>query len=437
MSMSMAGQNFITPNEISFPTFPNQNHNIPIFPINHTNYITTQLHFQPNFPSIPNTHDQTPSYNAYDEDLGFDPMIADYINTKWDHSNQFSVPPEELSGYHTQMELWVSSENNSSLISSDSNGWPSMNLDTDSRISSLSLIENSKPDNSCNSNSVLSSRLDDFDDNKQIRLSLQNHQSGSKRYLHMIQEILSEITTYSLGDVEKTRHKQMNFDNRNNRFEGHNHPELRELGIKAIRKHLLVLLQQVDEQFNRCLTEIHRVKSAFHVVSNLDPRMHASFALHTISSFHNNLRKRLCNQILAIGPDYNEIDPKKSELSSLLQKHWAHQQLRGKGQQLWRPQRGLPEKSVSVLREWIFQNFLHPYPKDSDKQLLAVKSGLTRSQVSNWFINARVRLWKPMIEEMYLETKTMRTGTDEETESNHRIRTHHQDHYYKSNDVHG
>jgi len=25
------------------------------------------------------------------------------------------------------------------------------------------------------------------------------------------------------------------------------------------------------------------------------------------------------------------------------------------------------------------------------------------SQISNWFINARVRLWKPMIEEMYRE----------------------------------
>jgi hypothetical protein len=26
-------------------------------------------------------------------------------------------------------------------------------------------------------------------------------------------------------------------------------------------------------------------------------------------------------------------------------------------------------------------------------------------QVSNWFINARVRLWKPMIEEMYQDLK--------------------------------
>eukprot|EP00250_Pteridium_aquilinum_P019925 c24627_g1_i1 orf=21-2876(-) len=72
-------------------------------------------------------------------------------------------------------------------------------------------------------------------------------------------------------------------------------------------------------------------------------------------------------------------------------------------QQAWRPQRGLPERSVSVLRAWLFEHFLHPYPKDSEKSMLARLTGLSRNQVSNWFINARVRLWKPMIEEMYTE----------------------------------
>lgn len=72
-------------------------------------------------------------------------------------------------------------------------------------------------------------------------------------------------------------------------------------------------------------------------------------------------------------------------------------------QQAWRPQRGLPERSVSVLRAWLFEHFLHPYPKDSEKSMLARLTGLSRNQVSNWFINARVRLWKPMIEEMYIE----------------------------------
>ncbi|GMY25383.1 BEL1-like homeodomain protein 1 [Fagus crenata] len=43
------------------------------------------------------------------------------------------------------------------------------------------------------------------------------------------------------------------------------------------------------------------------------------------------------------------------------------------------------------------------YPKDSDKHMLAKQTWVTRSQVSNWFINARVLLWKPMVEEMNLE----------------------------------
>ncbi|MCL7025363.1 hypothetical protein MKW94_013306 [Papaver nudicaule] len=61
-----------------------------------------------------------------------------------------------------------------------------------------------------------------------------------------------------------------------------------------------------------------------------------------------------------------------------------------------RPQRGLPQRAVVVLRTWLFEHFLHPYPTDMDKQTL----------VSNWFINARVRLWKPMVEEVHtLETR--------------------------------
>ncbi|KAA8537579.1 hypothetical protein F0562_027187 [Nyssa sinensis] len=75
----------------------------------------------------------------------------------------------------------------------------------------------------------------------------------------------------------------------------------------------------------------------------------------------------------------------------------------GMMQDSWRPHRGLPESSVSILRAWMFEHFLHPYPKDSEKIMLASQTGLTRSQIANWFINARVRLWKPMVEEMYKE----------------------------------
>uniref|UniRef100_A0A0A9HH68 Homeobox domain-containing protein n=1 Tax=Arundo donax TaxID=35708 RepID=A0A0A9HH68_ARUDO len=80
----------------------------------------------------------------------------------------------------------------------------------------------------------------------------------------------------------------------------------------------------------------------------------------------------------------------------------------GQPHNIWRPQRGLPERAVSVLRAWLFEHFLHPYPTDGDKQTLAKQTGLTRNQVSNWFINARVRLWKPMVEEIHnLEMRQM------------------------------
>lgn len=29
-------------------------------------------------------------------------------------------------------------------------------------------------------------------------------------------------------------------------------------------------------------------------------------------------------------------------------------------QPIWRPQRGLPERAVTVLRAWLFEHFLHP-----------------------------------------------------------------------------
>ncbi|KAK9030456.1 hypothetical protein V6N11_031883 [Hibiscus sabdariffa] len=83
----------------------------------------------------------------------------------------------------------------------------------------------------------------------------------------------------------------------------------------------------------------------------------------------------------------------------------------------WRPQRGLPERSVNILRAWLFEHFLHPYPSDADKHLLARQTGLSRNQVSNWFINARVRLWKPMVEEMYLQEMK-----EEEGDENNRVK---------------
>ena len=85
--------------------------------------------------------------------------------------------------------------------------------------------------------------------------------------------------------------------------------------------------------------------------------------------------------------------------------------------------KAVPDKDPEVLRAWLFSHFENPYPTPSDKEELAKQSGYTQkqvrpegpssrhsgaievahklffpfAQVSNWFINARVRLWRPMI----------------------------------------
>lgn len=263
---------------------------------------------------------------------------------------------------------------------------------------------------------------------------------SDSKYVSVLQQILSEISSYSLDSLDKTSYNGDNSVNPSSnlqfssnhfcdprssfkvtRSEFHDYDGSLEVAAGSSKKsQMLALLQMVDDQYNHCLDEIHMVISAFHAATDLDPQLNSCFALQTISFFYKNLRERISNQILAMGV-YNEgaRDTGRSVDKSFIQKQWTLQQLKRKDQ-LWRPQRGLPERSVSVLRAWMFDNFLHPYPKDAEKHLLAIKSGLTRSQVSNWFINARVRLWKPLVEEMCVELHRRKGGhqNDEGTNNN-------------------
>ena len=53
--------------------------------------------------------------------------------------------------------------------------------------------------------------------------------------------------------------------------------------------------------------------------------------------------------------------PRLRILDRNLRQQRAYQQMTMMETHPWRPQRGLPERSVSVLRAWLFEHFLHPY----------------------------------------------------------------------------
>jgi len=139
---------------------------------------------------------------------------------------------------------------------------------------------------------------------------------------------------------------------------------------------------------------------------------YTALALRTISRHFRCLRDAISGQIQVTQRSLGEQEgiPRLRYVDQQLRQQKALQQL-GVMRQAWRPQRGLPESSVSILRAWLFEHFLHPYvtchphpilifyvfilikllslhliiktsyPKDSEKIMLARQTGLTRNQV--------------------------------------------------------
>uniref|UniRef100_A0A5B6ZP99 Putative BEL1-like homeodomain protein 7 n=1 Tax=Davidia involucrata TaxID=16924 RepID=A0A5B6ZP99_DAVIN len=183
----------------------------------------------------------------------------------------------------------------------------------------------------------------------------------------------------------------------------------------AERLDLQNMLDEVDRRYKQYYHQMQIVVSSFEMIVGCGAaKPYTELALQSISCHFRCLRDAINSQIRvtqqSLGEDEQDAIP-NGQGGGLSRLRYVDQQLRQQRalQQLgmirhsWRPQRGLPENSVSILRAWMFEHFLHPYPKDSEKIMLARQTGLTRSQVANWFINARVRLWKPMVEEMYKE----------------------------------
>lgn len=56
-----------------------------------------------------------------------------------------------------------------------------------------------------------------------------------------------------------------------------------------------------------------------------------------------------------------------------------------------RPNSRFPRSSVRILEKWLSEHHQSPYPTLSDQDELKARTGLKRSQISNWFANARKR----------------------------------------------
>nr|UVW56504.1 homeobox protein BEL1 like protein [Lilium longiflorum x Lilium hybrid division I] len=230
------------------------------------------------------------------------------------------------------------------------------------------------------------------------------------KYLAPAQELLNEFCSLGAGIAGRKQGKPVDAASYSQSLSSLDLPELQKR-----KSRLLSMLEEVDRRYRKYCEQMRAVVSSFESVAGEGAAtVYSNLASKAMSRHFRCMRDGIVGQIKATKKAMGEKDPtgagssrgetpKLKMLDQSLRQQKAFQQAGLMESHPWRPQRGLPERSVTVLRAWLFEHFLHPYPSDVDKHILARQTGLSRSQVSNWFINARVRLWKPMVEEMYVE----------------------------------
>ncbi|KAK7252876.1 hypothetical protein RIF29_37130 [Crotalaria pallida] len=268
----------------------------------------------------------------------------------------------------------------------------------------------------------------------------------NSKYVKAAQELLEEFCSVGRGQFKKTKFSRQNSNPNNsntcgggggpsNSSSSKDHPPPPATTLSAADRiehqrrkvKLLSMLDEVDRRYNHYCEQMQMVVNSFDLVMGFGAAVpYTALAQKAMSRHFRCLKDAISAQLKHSCEVLGEKDgagssgltkgetPRLKMLEQSLRQQRAFHQMGMMEQEAWRPQRGLPERSVNILRAWLFEHFLHPYPSDADKHLLARQTGLSRNQVSNWFINARVRLWKPMVEDMYQQELKEAEGGSEE-----------------------
>ncbi|KAJ1411789.1 POX domain [Sesbania bispinosa] len=210
----------------------------------------------------------------------------------------------------------------------------------------------------------------------------------NSKFLVPAQDLLNEFC--SLGTKQNDVPKQKSQKNKqweeDNSSRKHCLSSLEFVELQKKKTKLLSMLEEVERRYRHYCNQMKTVVSSFEAVAgNGAATVYSCLALKAMSKHFRCLKDGILDQIQATRKAMGEKDPiapgttrgetpRLRVIDQALRQQRAFQQLNMMETHPWRPQRGLPERSVSVLRAWLFEHFLHP-----------------------------VRLWKPMVEQMYLE----------------------------------
>ncbi|CAA0843419.1 Peroxidase 9 [Striga hermonthica] len=219
---------------------------------------------------------------------------------------------------------------------------------------------------------------------------------GSSRYLRSAQSLLLEMVSVGGEEIEAHNRKYAHKLSRAGRkdcigLRPNLHPELSDSELCVCLLKLLALLEEVERRYEEYYDHMEDLVTSFEIIAGLGSgRSYTALALQAMSKHFCTLRKAIVSQIRAAKLKMDKEWPKfSSGLSGLRlldqegrQNRVSLQQigLMHNSRQAWRPIRGLPETSVTILRAWLFEHFLHPYPNESQKLMLATQTGLSKNQ---------------------------------------------------------
>nr|DAD26760.1 TPA_asm: hypothetical protein HUJ06_028228 [Nelumbo nucifera] len=166
----------------------------------------------------------------------------------------------------------------------------------------------------------------------------------------------------------------------NGSYDQSHHPEFQQRKAK-----LLYMQEEVSRRYKQYQQQMQMVVSSFESVAGLSAATpYTSLALKTMSKHFRCLKIAISDQLKHItkilGEDMSSATTGTSSSKGdtmtprlkFVDQYFRKQKLNGDSlgflepqQHVWRPQRGLPERSVAILRAWLFEHFLHPYQTGS------------------------------------------------------------------------
>lgn len=132
---------------------------------------------------------------------------------------------------------------------------------------------------------------------------------------------------------------------------------------------------KVEGRYEEYSNHMEELIHSFEAVAGFGAgKSYTGLAFLAMSKHFYRLRKAIIAQIHAVKQklvkDMPKISSGLSQLSLFDQEARQNRAILSNSVHAWRPLRGLPETSVTILRAWLFEHFLHPYTLFSFSNLI-------------------------------------------------------------------